>query len=179
MSNEEGPATSPAPSAWARTSGLPISMLILGAVLIALIGFGVGYLASGHDGGHRHRAFAPEGRAERGAFEGIPGPVMGPGMGDGVGSGSGTATAVGSGAVVAGAVTSVDGSSFAIRTFRGDTISVHTSDATVVRLASAGALSALKPGQIVFVSGTRDADGTIEASRVLGGLTAPSTGGSG
>jgi hypothetical protein len=37
----------------------------------------------------------------------------------------------------------------------------------------------LEPGQIVFVSGIRDADGSIEASRVLGGVSPPSAGGSG
>jgi Domain of unknown function (DUF5666) len=163
----EPTAAPPTPPRWARTSGLPISLLVLGAILITLIGFGAGYLASDHGDGHRHRdvAFGLHGRVARGSF-GMPGPFMG--------SGSGTAPMPTAGEVIAGAVTSVDGDSFAIHTFRGETISVHTSGATFVRLVSAGTVSGLKRGEIVFVAGTRVSDGSIEASRVLGGFTRPS-----
>jgi hypothetical protein len=127
MSTEERSPSSPTQPGWARSSDLPIWVLVLAAMLIALIGFGAGSLASDRGGGHRHGAFTSEGRAERSATAGVPGPVMGHGIGPGPGTSYG--------AVVAGAVTGVEGDSFAIRTFRGDTIAVHTSEATVVRLA--------------------------------------------
>jgi len=173
MSSQDPATTPPTPSRWVRSSALPISVLVLGSVLIALIGFGVGYLTGDHGGGHRHRDtdFAPDGRVPRGTIAGVHGPFMG--------SGSGAAPIPPFGQVIAGAVTGVDGNSFAIRTLRGETISVHTSDATIVRLASAGAVSGLKPGEIVFISGSRASDGSILASRVLGGFAQPSAGGSG
>ncbi len=178
MSTPQPVPPNPAPSPLSRRSDLPVSTLVLAAVLIAAIGFGAGFLA-GHIGGggdgHRgfdHRGFA--GAPGRAAFGGIP--RIGTFPGEGAGSGTITPGATPFGDVVAGTVTKVQGTSLVLRTFRGQTVTVHTSSSTFVRLAGGATIADLKPGSVILVTGTPGSDGTVSASRVLGGFVQPSTG---
>ena len=177
MSTSQPVPPNPAPSPLSRRSDLPVPTLVLAAVLIAAIGFGAGFLA-GHIGGggdgHRRfqRGFA--GAPGRAAIGGVP--RFGTFPGEGAGSGTTAPGATPFGDVVAGTVTKVQGSSLILRTFRGQTVTVHTSSSTIVRLAGGATVADLKPGSVIFVTGTPGSDGTVSASRVLGGFVQPSTG---
>lgn len=178
MSTDPPVPPDPAPSRLSRRSDLPVSTLVLAAVLLAALGFGVGYVA-GHEGGggDHHRGFTPRGFAGapgRGSFGDVP--RIGTFPGEGAGSGTMTPGSTPFGTVVAGTVTKVRGSSLTLRTFRGQTVTVHTSNSTFVRLAGGATIADLKPGSVIFVTGTPGSDGTVAASRVLGGFVQPSTG---
>jgi len=167
----------PAPIALSRRSELPIAVLVAAAVLLAAIGFGVGYLVGDHGSGSR-RVIVMPGRERTGA---IPGVGMMPGGGFPGTNGSlptpGTnPNGTPFGEVLGGTVTKVQGSSLVLHTFRGQTVTVHTSSSTFVRLAGGAGLADLSPGSVVFVTGTPSSDGSsIAATRVLGGFTQPTT----
>jgi uncharacterized protein DUF5666 len=168
--------TNASPVAGAPRSGLPTSTVVVGSILIAVVGFGLGF-AIGHRTGRPAFPFARY--AHMGAMPwmgsgGMPGTGM-PGFGmpgsGGYGGISGTMPGLPSGdGVVAGTVTDVRGDSFTIRTFRGDTVTVVTSGSTVVRGVSGAVLGAVQPGERVLVAGVPQADGSIAATQVLEGL---------
>jgi hypothetical protein len=143
----------------------------MGAILIAVLGFGVGFVV-GHRTARPAFPYARYGRmgAMPWTRSGVmPGSGM-PGAG-GYGVGSGTMPGLPSGdRFVAGTVTGVQGDSFTVRTLRGDTVTIVTSSSTVVRGMDGGTLSALHPGDRVLVAGVPQADGSIAATHVLEGL---------
>jgi len=169
-SGEATPAAA-APAGHGSRSGLPTSTIVVGAILIAVVGFGVGFLV-----GHRtaRPAFPFARYARIGTMPWMRSGVM-PGSGmpgaGGYGTGSGTMPGLpSSDRFVAGTVTGVQGDSFTVQTVRGDTVTVVTSSSTVVRRMDGGTLSALQPGDRVLVAGVSQADGTIAATHVLEGL---------
>lgn len=177
MSTDQPTPPNPAPSRMSHVAALPIWSLVVAAVAIAALGFGVGFLA-GHGGrGDGYRGYGPFRGAYaepgRGTIGGIPRigtfPRWGPGS-------TGGTTVTPFGEILGGTVTKVQGDSLTLHTFRGQTVTVHTSDSTFVRLAGGATIADLKPGSVVFVTGTEGADGSLSASRVLGGFVQPSTG---
>ncbi len=187
-SQDEVPAPpappAPAASGWSRPTGLPVLTLVLGAFLIGTVAFGIGLFAgrssaSGIDRGHgwmeRGDARAPgsmmPGSGMPGAMlPGIGGSAPFPGM---PGSGGvGTGAASGGWAVTAGTVTRVDGETIVVRSVRGNTVTVHTTDATSIRIVrDAGADGdRVQTGDEILVAGTPgDADLTIDAVRIIAG----------
>jgi hypothetical protein len=176
-------------SATPGRTGLPTSTIVVGAILIAVLGFGVGFVV-----GHRSArpAFPFSRYAHLGAMpwmrtgempgSGMPGYGGMPASGGsaGLGGAFGPNTTVPSGdLVVAGTVTDVQGDTFTVRTLRGDTITVVTDSSTIVRGAGGGTIAALGPGERVLVVGVPQADGSIVATQVLEGLFESSASSSG
>jgi Domain of unknown function (DUF5666) len=184
-----------APSAARSGSSVPLSTVVVGALLVLVLGFGAGYVV-----GHRHavdrfkeaRGFAhvgvPWGDGRYGS--GMPGqggygmPGQGgygmPGQG-GYGMG-GAAGSSGGGAVggtafaptaVAGTVTAVDGDTMTIRTLRGETVTVLVSSATQVRTTKPASMSDLSAGAPILVFGQSNGSGGFTAVRVIEGATTP------
>jgi len=181
-------ASTRGPGASVRT-GLPTSTIVVGAILIAVLGFGVGFVV-----GHRtaragfpfsryaHMGVMPWMRTGEMPGTGMPGTGGMPGSGGsaGVGGMFGPNTAVPSGdAVVAGTVVDVQGDTFTVRTLRGDTVTVVTGSSTIVRGAGGDTIATLGPGSRVLVVGVPQADGSIVATQVLEGLFESSASSSG
>lgn len=193
----EGPAvTEPPPppqvpphaavSGWSRPSGVPVLTLTLGALLIGVLAFGVGVFAgrasedaSGRDG----RGWMWAG-GDRGGM--MPGGAMAPGMPGGMmpgnGSGSfpgmpgvgagGSGSLPGNWVVTAGTVTGVEGDTIVVQSVRGNSVTVHTSDATSIRIVRDQGQTddGIAEGDDIMVTGTPgDADLTIEAVHVVAG----------
>jgi hypothetical protein len=171
--SERPPVEPPRAEPPART-GIPTSTIVVGAILIAVVGFGVGFVV-GHRTARPAFPFARYGHL--GAMPWMragtmPGIGM-PGYGGSVGGGglSGTNPTLPSGdRIVAGTVTDVRGGTFTLRTLRGDSVTVVTSSSTVVRGLNGDALAVLRPGDRVLVAGVPQADGSIAATHVLEGL---------
>ena len=173
-SAEVGPAPGPQR---AGTGMVPTPTLVLGAILLALVAFGSGFLIGRDAGGGYGRRFGfAQGRFMRGAEEmpwrhggefGMPGRDVGsfgrPDMG-GLGP-----MRPGIGGVVIGAVARVDGSTIYLETLRGEELVIRTDGSTFVRLTDAATISELAPGTTIVVAGFPGEDGTWRASRVLEG----------
>jgi len=165
------PVATPAPPVAAR-SGLPTSTIVVGAILIAVVGFGLGFF-TGHRSARPGFPFARY--AHLGAMPwmragAMPGVGM-PGLGGTGGMSGGSMPGAPSGdQIVAGTITDIRGDSFTVRTLRGDTVTVVTDSSTVVRGVNGGSLSTLEPGDRVLVAGVPQADGSIEATHVVEGL---------
>jgi hypothetical protein len=154
----------------------PVLTLVLGAVVIAGLGFGGGLLTG--------RATAPESSsnnpgnftmpsgASRGDFAGQgsgDGASAFPGGGDGLGSGgSGVAT---------GTVTAADASGLTLQTEDGSAVTVTAGDDTTVTVS--GTLSDVAVGDQVTVIGTEADDGSIAATSISEGSSLFGRGGGG
>jgi len=80
-----------------------------------------------------------------------------------------------SGAAATGTVQLVDGTTVYVQTATGGVTKILTSPGTTIRVTTTGTVKDLTPGTTVVVQGTRDADGTVQAS----GITQGGTGGAG
>jgi Domain of unknown function (DUF5666) len=185
----EAPATPTDGASTPPRSGLPTSTIVVSAILIAVLGFGVGFLV-----GHRtaRPAFPFSRYAHMGAMPwmrtgempgtGMPGYGGMPGNGGSAGFGGmfGSNTTVPSGdVIVAGTVADVQGTTFTVRTLRGDTVTVVMDGSTIVGGVDGGTLAALRPGSRVLVAGVPQSDGSIAATHVFEGMfgsTASSSG---
>ena len=88
------------------------------------------------------------------------------GTGTGAGGQGGTGFRGGfGGAAATGQVVSVNGSTIVIAANDGTQVTVNASGATITKPTQVDA-SALQPGQLVIVAGTRNADGTVTATQV-------------
>jgi hypothetical protein len=126
--------------------------LVAGLLLVAAFGGGV-LVQKNHDAGLTAAPAAAAGRPAGGA---------GGGLGGG-GSGGGGTTSSSAPAVV-GTVVSVKGTELTVKDFAGKTHVVHTTGNTTVSVP--GALSALKAGSAVSVTGTSDPSGSVDATAV-------------
>ena len=157
----EGSASDPhgRPSAG---GGIPTSTVVVGALLLLVVGLGVGYFA-GHS--NRGEGFGRS-MAERhfGDRTGMPQ--------GGFGMGASGGTALGSTAV-AGTVTAVDGDTVTIQTLRGETVTIRISSATQIRVSQAGSLGDLTAGSSIVVIGQPDGAGGLTAVRVIEGAMSP------
>jgi len=150
---------------------LPKATLALsGAVLIA-VGFFGGALAQKHLGtssSNRAGAFAgfTRGGAAAGAT-GAPGTGRGGFGGGGFGGGgAGFGGGGGAGSSISGTVTVVSGGTLYVTAADGTVYTVTTTGSTTVKIASAGSISQLKPGQTVTIAGTADSGGTVAATSI-------------
>jgi hypothetical protein len=159
--------TQPSSTTAGARGAIPTSTLILAAILLAVVGFGAGYAVGHHVARSALRFPRFEGRM--GSMPrmggGAPGswmPANGvmPGFGEGVAGTPGER-------FLAGTVTGVQGDSFSVRTFRGETVTVSASSTTFVRLAAGTSIAELVPGTTVIVAGIVGADGTFAASHVV------------
>lgn len=73
----------------------------------------------------------------------------------------------------AGAVQKVDGTTLVLSGRDGSTTTVTTDGSTQVQVSKPGTLTDLPPGTQVIVQGTRNADGTVSATRIT---VSPATG---
>jgi hypothetical protein len=192
------PPPAAAASGWSRPSGVPVLTLALGALLIGMLAFAFGVFAgrssagaSGRDGlsgmlGGGDRGAVAPGRPGTmmpgmpGAIvPGMPGGAMpGGAMPGGAMPGGGTepampgAVAPGNWVITAGTVTRVDGDTIVVESVRGNTVTVHTSDATSIRIVHDGgqASDAIAEGDDIVAAGTpSDGELTIDAVRVVAG----------
>lgn len=170
----EPPASEPgAPASVSppRRTRLPTSTIVVGAILVAIVGFGVGFVV-GHRTARPAIPFARYGHLGSIPWMrtgGMPGYGM-PGAGGYSGGITGSMPTLPSGdRIVAGTVTDVGGDSFTVRTLRGDAVTVVTSASTVVRGAG-GMLAGVRLGDRVIVAGVPQADGSIAATHVLEGM---------
>jgi hypothetical protein len=183
-----GPPAAGGASGWSRPSGVPVLTLALGALLIGVLAFGIGVFAgrssaeaSGRDGGGwmrvgdgRHEGAMPGG----GMAPGMPGATL-PGNGagsipgmPGIGAG-GIGGIPGNWAVTAGTVVSVDGDTIVVDSVKGNTVTIHTSDATSIRIVrdqgQDGADGVAKGDDIVAAGTPGDQDLTIDAVQIMAG----------
>jgi hypothetical protein len=130
-----------------------VSLTLLAGVALA-VAFGGGVLVQkNHDAGLT--ATAPAAGARQGGGAGFGGA--------GAGAGGGAATSS-SGPAVVGTVVSVKGADITVKDFAGKTHVVHTTGNTTVGVP--GALSAIKAGSTVSVTGTTDPGGSVVATAV-------------
>jgi hypothetical protein len=127
--------------------------LVAGLLLVGAFGGGV-LVQKNHDAGLTATASGPAGRAGGGG--GAAGAFGGAGAAGGAASSTGPA--------VVGTVVSVKGNEITVKDFAGKTHVVRTTGTTTVSVP--GALSALKAGSTVSVSGTSDPSGSVDATAV-------------
>ena len=99
------------------------------------------------------------------------GPPGGPWPGGATGGSAGQATL--GPTAVAGTVLDVNGDTLTIRTFSGETVSIHVSSTTHVRKSQAGSIEDLAAGASIIVIGQPDGLGGFTAVRVIEGAAAP------
>lgn len=143
---------------------LPKVTLALAAGILIAAGFVGGVLVQKHLGGGtgtgsaRAGALASFGAGRgRGSFTGGAGSGLG-----GTGSGAGANS-------ITGSITVVSGDTLYITASNGTVYTVKTSGSTAVQISSTGALSQLKPGQTVTISGTQGSGGTVNATTITAG----------
>ncbi|WP_204060059.1 hypothetical protein [Microbispora corallina] len=98
-------------------------------------------------------------RAGGGGFGGF-------GNGGGFGAGGGSGGGFGGGGVTFGTVKLVDGGKVYVQTAGGGVVTVTTGKDTKIQVSKAGKVSDLKPGNVVVVNGTKDAQGNVTATTV-------------
>jgi hypothetical protein len=129
--------------------------LVAGVALVVAFGTGV-LVQKSHDAGLTATPAA-------GARPGGGGAGGAAAFGGAAGAGAGGA-ASSSGPAVVGTVVSVKGADITVKDFAGKTHVVHTTGNTTVGVP--GALSAIKAGSTVSVTGTSDPAGSVEATAV-------------
>jgi Domain of unknown function (DUF5666) len=148
------------------------------AVLLAGAGFLAGHSYRGGDStslGSGPGAFGSgQGGGLAGGYAGGHGPQGGPrdqqGFPGGQGSGAngfGGRQGLSSMGIAVGRITAISGSAITLSGPGGDPIRVTTTSSTTVGGASGGSLSTLAVGQVLFVTGTRNNDGSIAATAVM------------
>ncbi len=162
----EGPVA-PAPAPAATKGSIPTSTVVVGALLVLVVGFGLGFFA-----GHARRLDRFDHSMTQRHLGGDTGMPVGGSGSVGMGPTGGAAFAP---TAMAGTVTGIDGDTVTIRTFRGETVAVHVSSVTQVRVSQIGSLSDLSPGSSIVVIGQPDGAGGFAAVRVIEG--AMTTGG--
>jgi hypothetical protein len=106
------------------------------------------------------------GRAQsRGGFGGSGQAPGVPGSGGQDGDHAGRGRAMSSATFTAGQIASISGSTVTLKTFQGTSVRVTTSARTIVG-GAAGDLSSLQVGQLIFVTGTRQSDGSYAATAI-------------
>jgi hypothetical protein len=147
-------------------------ILILAAVIGVVVAGAAGYLA-GQSAGQaqaattRARFFQERGQGGTGAG--------GPGGGFGGGFAAG---GPGNGGFANGQVKSIQGDTITLSTPR-DVTTVKVDDKTTIRKAVDGSLADIKPGDMIVVQGSRNADGSLGAQSIQLGLNFGRGGGPG
>jgi hypothetical protein len=77
------------------------------------------------------------------------------------------------GGAVAGSIISADSTSITVKSADGSTKIVLVSGSTTIARTQPGTVADLTTGQTVIVTGTRNSDGTVTATRVQVGVTLP------
>jgi hypothetical protein len=80
---------------------------------------------------------------------------------------------------VAGTLDSVKGSTLTLTNRAGQTVTVATSSSTAVTKSESGSLGDVKVGDLVTAAGTADADGAVQATRIMDQGTASARAGAG
>ncbi|WP_182346503.1 hypothetical protein [Tomitella gaofuii] len=163
---------------------------LVAAVCVLLIGLGGGYLVSVGLGSSDEEPAMPVGIAQQAPAPGGQGgsaagplPQGGSGgegaqsppaplgsLGGGSSAGAGGQADQGGTSAALGVVASIDGSTFFVRTIDGSENQVDTDGHTYfATVRGIGGISKLAVGDLVFVGGENQSDGTIKADMVLGG----------
>ncbi|MDR1825157.1 MAG: DUF5666 domain-containing protein [Bifidobacteriaceae bacterium] len=175
-----GPAPSGGSAAGKKKK--PVLTLVLGAVVVAGIGFGAGLWTG--------RATAPESTFDGSNFAGgnfgggnMPTGGARPGQTESDGAGTGSGDAAGGfdvsdlGGYTQGTVTAADGDNLTITTDDGETVTVVTSGDTSITVD--GSVADLAVGDTVTVMGTAADDGSITATTITEGSSLFGRGGGG
>ena len=134
--------------------------LALGGAVLIVVGFIGGVLVQKNFG------TTPSPANNRGAIaNSLANGAAGNGTGGTGAGGTGAGGTAGRNATT-GTVKFVDGTTIYLTTANGDTITVHTSGTTAVRLLQTVAVKDIPVGTTVVVQGTADADGIITATQV-------------
>lgn len=158
-----------------ESGGRRRALLVAGGAGAALLLIGAGFLAGtqfGSGGSDQTRLISAQGGPQaydgdqfgRGPFGAGAGMDAGQGVAPGTGQGDGSPPLS---IVAAGTVTAVKGSTLTLSTRQGATVIVATSKTTTVAGRSGGDLSSLAVGQMVLVSGTKNTDGSYQATAIL------------
>ncbi|WP_207279924.1 DUF5666 domain-containing protein [Tomitella cavernea] len=166
---------------------------LVAAVCVLLIGLGGAYLVSVGLGSSDEEPAVPVGIAQQAPATGAPGgqggSATGPlpqgssggegaqspqapfgSLGGGSSAGAGGQSEHGGTSAALGVVASIDGSTFFVRTIDGSENQVDTDGHTYfATVRGTGGISKLAVGDLVFVGGENQSDGTIKADMVLGG----------
>jgi hypothetical protein len=146
---------------------VPSLTLLLGALLVAGLGFVGGAMLGKHDASSGGSGLSVA--ALRSEFAGT-GTGASTGTSGRTGSGFGRSgfgsSLFGSGNATIGSVKLVDGSTVYIETTEGSIVQVSTSSSTKVTISSTGTVKDLQPGDEVVVSGTKNASGTVAATSI-------------
>lgn len=142
-------------------------MLALAGTGAAFVLAGAGFLA----GAGLHRGDTDTTTLISGGSRNLPGGLEGrsqgaPGSGDQDGDHAGRGRAMNSVTFTADQITAISGSTITLNTFRGTSVRVTTSAKTTVAGTAGGDLTSLQVGQLIFVTGTRQTDGSYAATSI-------------
>jgi hypothetical protein len=145
---------------------VPSLTLLLGALLVAGLGFVGGAILGKHDAGSGSGSGLSASALRSEFARGGTGASTGTSGRTGTGFGGFGGGLFGSGNATVGSIKLVDGSTVYIETAEGSIVQVSTSSSTKVTISSTGTVKDLQPGDEVIVSGTKNANGTVAATTI-------------